>query len=178
MTVPGTDWPLDSNQIRRGMVNHTFGMVRRRADGSARPHQGWDLFAAPGTPCFAVAEGWVSAIRTVGDYGNTIVIEFLADANGDGVRDRLFAAYSHLSRIDVTAGAPVKLGQQLGLTGNSGNAAAMRGDDCHLHFELRTLAFPGPGLGGRLSPLAIFRHCPLDAPVARKALARSLGGAG
>jgi peptidoglycan LD-endopeptidase LytH len=152
-------WPLRSNQIRRGLVNHTFGMVRRNPDGTKRPHQGWDFYAAPGTPCFAVSDGKVALIRTVGDYGNTIVIQFTH--NGD----TLYAAYSHLSRIDKKLGDTVKLGEQIGLTGNTGNAVSMRGEDCHLHFELRNIAAPGKGISNRLSPLEIFRKCPLDGPI-------------
>jgi murein DD-endopeptidase MepM/ murein hydrolase activator NlpD len=166
--VSAWDWPLDLNFIRRGLVNHTFGMVRRRADGSTRPHQGWDLFAAPGTPCYAVAAGHVAMIRTVGAYGNTIVLAVNVDVTGDGKPEQRFVAYSHLSRIDVKAGQSVHLGQQIGLTGNSGNAVSMRGPDCHLHLELRTMAAPGLGLRGRESPLALFRHYPLDAPVKRR----------
>lgn len=162
------DWPLDSNRIRRGMLNHTFGMVRRRVDGSMRPHQGWDFFAAPGTPVYAVADGRVAAMRTTGDYGNTVVIEIAHDSNGDGVDDRLFAAYSHLSCIDVKMGEIVRLGQRLGTSGNTGNATSMRGDDCHLHFELRTMPAPGMGLVGRFSPMVLFRHLPLHAPAARR----------
>jgi peptidoglycan LD-endopeptidase LytH len=149
-------WPLKSNRIRRGLVNNTFGMVRRNADGSTRPHQGWDFYAKPGTPCFAVGDGTIALIRTVGDYGNTIVLEFRHDG------DRLFAAYSHLSRIDVKAGEVVKAGQQIGLTGNTGNAVSMKGDDCHLHFELRTMPAPGRGLAGRISPMHIFGACPVN----------------
>ena len=152
-------WPLKSNRIRRGMINHTFGMVRKNVNGSRRPHQGWDFYAAPGTPCFAVADATVALIRTEGDYGNTIVIEFVHDG------DRLFAAYSHLSRIDVKTGDRVTAGQQIGLTGNTGNAVSMKGEDCHLHFELRTMKAPGLGLAGRLSPMEIFGVCPLDEAV-------------
>lgn len=159
--MTGIDWPLDSNRIRRGMVNHTFGMVRKNTDGSSRPHQGWDLYAAPGTPCYAVAGGHVKAIRTVGGYGLTVILAFRHDG------DDLFAAYSHLSRIDVREGQAVKLGQQIGLSGNSGNAAAMKGEDCHLHFELRTIAVPGPGLVGRISPLHLFRTVPLKQAIKR-----------
>lgn len=153
-------WPLKSNRIRRGMESNTFGPVRRNADGSPRNHQGWDFYAAPGTPCFAVADGRVALIRTAGDYGNTIVIEFQHEGA------RRFAAYCHLSRMDVKQGDPVTRGQQIGLTGNTGNAEGMRGDDCHLHFELRTVAAPGRGLEGRLSPLALFGVCPLKEAVA------------
>lgn len=156
------DWPLDSNRIRRGMLNHTFGMVRRNADGSERPHQGWDFSAAPGTPCYAVADGTVALIRTAGAYGNTVVIKFLHQGQ---VR---YAAYSHLSKIEVAFGQAVKLGQQIGLTGNTGNAVSMKGEDCHLHFELRGMAQPGLGLTGRYSPAELFGQPPLKAPVRRK----------
>lgn len=156
------DWPLDSNRIRRGSLNHTFGMVRRNADGSTRPHQGWDFYAAPGTPCYSVANGTVRLIRTVGDYGNTIVIEFKHDG------DTRYAAYSHLSRIDVRVGQRLTIGERIGLTGNTGNATSMRGDDCHLHFEFRSMPAPGLGLSGRLSPMALFGKCPLDKPIARR----------
>ncbi|RDV06448.1 M23 family peptidase [Sphingorhabdus pulchriflava] len=161
--APEIDWPLDSNRIRRGMINHTFGMVRRNLNGSTRPHQGWDLFAAPGTPCFAVADGYIKLIRTEGDYGNTIVLAFIFEG------DELFAAYSHLSHIGVKVGQVVRRGEQIGLTGNTGNAASMRGDDCHLHFELRDVPAPGRGLSNRLSPLHLFGECPLHAPVMRRA---------
>lgn len=152
-------WPLQSNQIRRGSISNTFGMVRRRADGSPRPHQGWDFYAAPGTPCYAISDGKVRLIRTDGDYGNTIVLAF----DHGGVTK--YAAYSHLLRIEVRVGDAVARGQRIGLTGNTGNAAGMRGLDCHLHFELRTAPAPGTGLGGRESPLKLWGVCPLDEAV-------------
>jgi murein DD-endopeptidase MepM/ murein hydrolase activator NlpD len=154
-------WPLDSNIIRRGTLSNTFGRVRHNADGSIRPHQGWDFFAAPGTPCYAVAAGSVAAIRTVGDYGNTLVLRF--EWNGK----TMYAAYSHLSRIDVKVNDRVALGQQVGLTGNTGNATSMRGPDCHLHFEFRSMPTPGLGLNGRYSPMDLFGVCPLDVAVER-----------
>lgn len=149
-------WPLKSNQIRRGMINHTFGPVR---DGGTRNHQGWDFYAVPGTPCFAVSNARVASIRTVGDYGNTVVLELL------GRPEKWFVAYSHLSRIDVELGECVEMGHKVGLTGNTGNASTMKGLDQHLHFELRTTPTPGKGLGGRLSPIKLFGVCPLDKPI-------------
>lgn len=162
-------WPLASNRIRRGSLNHTFGMVRRNSDGSRRPHQGWDFEAPAGYRCYAIADGTIEMVRNTGAYGKQVILRFEHDFDGDGDRDTLFAAYCHLSRIDVESGQPVKRGEQLGLTGNTGNAASMRGADQHLHFEIRTRPLPGRGLGGRYSPLAVFGHCPLDAPI-RKAV--------
>jgi peptidoglycan LD-endopeptidase LytH len=158
---PGIGWPLASNIIRRRAENHTYGPVRHNADGSPRVHQGWDFEAADGTPCFAVADGVVAVVREGGDYGKQVAIRFAHDLDGNGRPDTLFAFYAHLSRIDVLPGQAVTVGQQIGLTGSTGNAAGMRWPDQHLHFELRLRALPGRGLADRRSPLALFGHCPL-----------------
>lgn len=155
-------WPLASNRIRRGTLNHTFGMVRRNGDGSRRPHQGWDFEAIEGTPCFAIADGTIEVVREAGAYGKQVILRFAHDFDDDGDADSLFAAYCHLSEIHVQRGRPVKRGDVLGLTGNTGNASGMRGPDQHLHFEIRTRPLPGLGLDGRYSPLAVFGRCPLD----------------
>ena len=157
----GIGWPLAVNRIRRGLVNHTFGMVRRNADGSRRPHQGWDFAAVEGTPCFAIADGTVARVYSSETYGKSVILRFEHDFDHDGRRDILFAFYAHLSRIDVKEGQQVHRGKKLGLTGNTGNAVGMRGADQHLHFELRTNLYPGRGLAHRYSPLAIFGTCPL-----------------
>lgn len=158
-------WPLKSNRIRRGMINHTFGMVRRRADGSKRPHQGWDFEAKDGTPCFAVADGVIDKVRSVGDYGLQVVLRFQFDYDNDNDEDTLYAFYAHLSRIDVKVGDKVTKGQQIGLTGSTGNAKGMKWPDTHLHFEVRSIPLPGTGLSHRYSPMVIFGHCPLNEAV-------------
>ncbi|MBD59020.1 MAG: hypothetical protein CL808_02705 [Citromicrobium sp.] len=162
-------WPLASNRIRRGSRNHTFGMVRRNADGSRRPHQGWDFEAPAGYRCYAIADGTIERVRDVGAYGKQVILRFTHDFDDDGDPDTLFAAYCHLSRIDVVEGQRVARGEQLGLTGNTGNAAGMRDEDQHLHFEIRTVPLPGRGLSGRYSPLVVFGRCPLDQAI-RKAV--------
>lgn len=62
--------------------------------------------------------GWGSA------YGNVVVIR-----TGDGKYDYGFC---HLSRIDVREGDEVRPGEQIGLTGNTGNSTGP-----HCHFEAR-----------------------------------------
>ena len=152
------DWPLDSNVIRRGLENHTFGMVR---NGGTRAHQGWDFYAEPGTPCFAIADGTIAMIYESEAYGLVVVCSFQHDGR------TLYAAYCHLSKAEVKQGIVVRKGQRIGLTGNSGNAVSMRGLDQHLHFEIREIPRPGKGLDGRKSPMEVFAHCPLKAPVRR-----------
>lgn len=156
-------WPVAKPRIRRGLVNHTFGMVRRNPDGSRRPHQGWDFEAKNGTPCFAIADGEIAVVRDIGAYGKQIILRFEFDHDADGDRDTLYAMYAHMSRIDVRQGQRVKRGEHIGLSGSTGNAAGMGPLDQHLHFEIRTMALPPSGLAGRYSPLAVFKTCPMEA---------------
>lgn len=144
-------WPLERNYIRRDIKNNAFGMVR---NGGARPHQGWDLYAVPGTPCYAIADGTIVFARPFRGFGNMILIEF---RHGGKV---LYATYCHLSLIVMRLG-PVKRGDMIGLTGNTGNARSMTGEDQHLHFEIRTEQFPAKGLGGRVDPADLYGRAPI-----------------
>jgi murein DD-endopeptidase MepM/ murein hydrolase activator NlpD len=73
----------------------------------------------------------------------------------------LYAAYCHLSVLTVSEGDRVRRGDMIGLTGNTGNAQSMRGEDQHLHFEIRTVNFPGKGLGGRIDPASLYGSAPI-----------------
>ena len=59
------------------------------------------------------------------------------------------------------------MGEIVGRTGDTGNAKGLKPEDEHLHFELRTMARPGKGLDGRVSPIEIFGVCPLWKPIER-----------
>lgn len=156
------DWPLDSNVIRRNSEINTFGMVRFRADGSRKPHQGWDFYAPKGTACYSISDGEVVFADPCGDYGNTLVVTIAGTP--------LFAAYAHLDEILVPKGAKVTLGQRIAYTGCTGNADKMTGADQHLHFEIRDLPTPGMGLDHRYSPLTVFGVCPMTTAALREGL--------
>lgn len=149
-------FPLAHNIIRRNSESHTFGMVRHHADGTPKPHQGHDYSAKPGTPCYAVADGKVVALGNGGDYGVTLTLDI-----GGG----RWAFYAHLQAVSVGMGEVVAEGQQVGLTGKSGNAANLPAGDMHLHLECRTVKAPGRGLGGRVSPAEWLGACPIHAAV-------------
>ena len=149
-------WPLKHNVIRGNIKNNSFGMVR---NGGTKPHQGWDMLAPIGTKCFAIADGKIETIYPSEAYGKVVVLAFLFHGQ------KRFAAYAHLSRVDVTEGQAVAKGQQIGLTGDSGNAHGLPDDQMHLHFEIRTVPRPGLGLGGRVSPIEVFGKIPLQAPI-------------
>jgi murein DD-endopeptidase MepM/ murein hydrolase activator NlpD len=135
--------PLATMHVRRESLHNTFGMVRN--DGR-RPHQGWDLAAPAWTPVYAIADGTIRDVRGDGDYGTQFSLEF-----EHGGRT-LYAFYAHLSACNCAAGEQVSEGDLLGFTGTTGNAASFRGDDEHLHFEIRTQRHPGRGLPGRIDP--------------------------
>jgi len=154
-------WPLASNVIRRHSERNTFGMTRLNADGTRRPHQGWDLAAPLDTPCRAIGAGVVEAVTDAGDYGLQVLIRQDDPHKGAPV----WAFYAHLSSTSVNAGDRVAPAQVIGATGESGNARGMPAEDQHLHFEVRTEPHPGRGLAGRISPLELYGVCPLHAPV-------------
>jgi murein DD-endopeptidase MepM/ murein hydrolase activator NlpD len=124
-----------------------FGMTRVRADGTPRAHQGVDLAIDPGYRVYAVDSGivvYTENIRT--GYGKQVCIK---------LNSGIYVFYAHLSRIDVVTGQKISAGQQIGLSGSSGNAAGMNNikQGSHLHFEVRTISRPGLGLIGRVDPL-------------------------
>ncbi len=157
--------PLDYMEIRRGLPNNGFGMVR---NGGARPHQGWDLWSPVGTPIFAVSDGIIESVRiNAGDYGTQICMSF---ENPDSSGTLLYAFYAHLSQVYVKDKDWVTEGQMIGLTGKTGNASGFTSiEDEHLHFEVRTEASPGRGLRGRIDPAKFFGYdlysCSPDLPV-------------
>ncbi len=153
------NWPLSCNQIRRGLNNHTFGMVRKDATGKPKAHQGWDLQAIPGTPVFSVSKGKVAFAGDRGALGLLLVISI--ENTG------YYAAYAHLSQISVKVGDELNLGDIVGNTGNTGNANTMKGPDQHLHFEVRDRPITGLGLSNRISPLKLFKVCPYE-PIIRE----------
>lgn len=89
----------------------------------ARPHEGVDIAAPPGTPIFAAARGRVTFAGMNGDYGWMVEID-----HGNGLVTR----YAHmLNRPPVTRGQRVERWQKIGEVGSSGLATAP-----HLHYEV------------------------------------------
>ena len=90
----------------------------------ARFHGGIDIVAALGTPVGSPGAGEVVwAGWRPGGWGNAVVV-----AHGDGVRSLV----AHLSRVDVHVGDRVRTGEQLGLSGSTGDSSGP-----HVHFEVR-----------------------------------------
>ncbi len=102
-------------------------------------HTGVDFVVPTGTPVKAVAAGTVVSAGWGGAYGNQVVIR---------LNDGYYAQYGHLSQLSVSAGQTVTEGQQVGLSGATGNVTGP-----HLHFEIRTT----PDYGSDVDPVGYLR---------------------
>ncbi|SEB81558.1 Peptidase family M23 [Streptomyces sp. 2224.1] len=110
----------------------------------AHKHSGQDFVVPTGTAVKAVHKGTVVKAGPWGGgdgpaYGNAIVIQH---DNGT------YTQYAHLSQIQVRVGQQVGAGQQIGLSGSTGNSTGP-----HLHFEVRT----GPNYGTGVEPTGFLR---------------------
>ncbi|MGC5531115.1 M23 family metallopeptidase [Streptomyces sp. SR-10] len=110
------------------------------ASWSSGYHTGSDFQAASGTPVLAIGPGTVVSAGNSGSYGNEVVIKH---------EDGMYSQYAHQSSLNVSVGQTVTGGQQIGLSGSTGNSTGP-----HLHFEVRT----GPGYGSDVDPIAYLRQ--------------------
>ncbi|MFJ3089324.1 M23 family metallopeptidase [Streptomyces sp. NPDC086838] len=106
---------------------------------SSGSHSGIDFHAASGSSVVAVGAGTVVEAGWGGAYGNNIVLR---------MTDGTYTQYGHLSSIGVAVGQSVAAGQQIGLSGSTGNSTGP-----HLHFEARTT----PSYGSDMDPVAYLR---------------------
>ncbi|MER0245693.1 transglycosylase family protein [Streptomyces sp. HSW2009] len=122
-------------------VAGSTGTPYRQAGGSwsSGYHTGVDFPVGTGTTVKAVGAGQVVSAGWAGSYGNQVVIR-----HADGH----YSQYAHLSQLTVSAGQSVSGGQQIGLSGSTGNSSGP-----HLHFEIRT----GAGYGSDVDPIAYLR---------------------
>ncbi|MBK3627744.1 peptidoglycan DD-metalloendopeptidase family protein [Streptomyces sp. MBT49] len=117
-----------------GTAYHTAGSM-----WSSGYHTGTDFVVPTGTTLKAVGAGTVVSAGWGGAYGNQVVIR---------LADGYYAQYAHLSQLSVSAGQTVSAGQQVGLSGATGNVTGP-----HLHFEIRTT----PDYGSDVDPIAYLR---------------------
>ncbi|MGW6553994.1 M23 family metallopeptidase, partial [Streptomyces sp. NPDC055051] len=93
---------------------------------SSGSHSGVDFHAAYGSSVVSVGSGTVVEAGWGGAYGNNIVIR---------MNDGTYTQYGHLASIGVYVGQSVEPGQQIGVSGSTGNSTGP-----HLHFEARATA--------------------------------------
>lgn len=117
---PPAAMPVPVQGVRAARVADTFGAPR----GRDRKHQGLDIFAPRGTPVLSATPGVVLSVRDQGLGGRQVWV--LGPAH-----ERHY--YAHLDdwAPGLRAGERVRVGTQLGIVGDTGNA---RGTPPHLHY--------------------------------------------
>lgn len=108
--------PLASLQVN-SLFGHRLHPIRHRA----RFHGGIDL-KAHFEAVFSIAAGVVQDAGWHRQRGNYVTV----------CHGRFTSLYYHLSRLDVQKGERVRVGQPLGITGNTGSSTGP-----HLHFGLQ-----------------------------------------
>lgn len=126
----------DSGYVHPVPGNHTTAYRASGASWSSGSHTGIDFPVSTGTSVKAITSGTVVTAGWGGAYGNEVVVK-----HADGH----YSQYGHMSSLSVSAGQTVTAGQQVGLSGATGNATGP-----HLHFEIRT----GPAYGSDIDPIA------------------------
>ncbi len=97
-----------------------FGPRKAPKPGASTMHNGSDMGMPIDTPLFSVKDGIVKKVYEDGKGGKQIVI-----FHPDGTR----SGYAHLNAFNVKEGDQVRMGQQIGLSGNTGISTGP-----HLHF--------------------------------------------
>ncbi|MDT7841589.1 M23 family metallopeptidase [Streptomyces justiciae] len=133
-TASSSGFTLPVSGATVGTAYHTAGSM-----WSSGYHTGVDFVVPTGTSLKAVGAGTVVSAGWGGAYGNQVVIK---------LADGYYAQYAHLSSLSVSSGQTVTEGQQVGLSGATGNVTGP-----HLHFEIRTT----PDYGSDVDPVAYLR---------------------
>ena len=140
-------WPSNA------AVSSTYGMRAHPILGITRMHRGIDFAAPAGSPIYAAADGIVNSAGWAGGHGRRVLV-----AHEGGLE----TSYSHMSRIAVAPGLPIKRGDVLGYVGSSGLSTG-----AHLHYEVH--------MGGRaVDPSAVggVRSRPVGGETLEKVRAR------
>lgn len=106
-----------------GTITSTFGHRENPFSGEGvETHKGVDIRAALGSPVKAMARGEVEFAGLRGGFGNCIMLK-----HGNGFE----TLYGHLSKILVSVGEKIEIGQQIGNVGSTGRSTGP-----HLHYEV------------------------------------------
>ena len=116
----GISWstPLPKNKMSAPTGGQRFGASRE-----GYSHDGVDYGAEVGTAIYAVKDGTVSNAGTIDKNCGTGVILNL----NNGYK----AVYCHMSRVSVSDGEKVSVGQKIGEVGTSGHS-----EGAHLHLKI------------------------------------------
>ena len=136
-------WPISESSQNYNLITSFYGLRPQPLPGASTNHGAIDIGVSY-VPVHAAAAGVVVSAGWMSGYGNYIEID-----HGNGY----YTAYGHLNSFNVSAGQTVSRGQQIAVSGNTGNSTGP-----HLHYEVY---IGGLGLECRVDPLQYTTHPPL-----------------
>ncbi|MFE9139706.1 transglycosylase family protein [Streptomyces sp. NPDC007355] len=145
VSEPATNGTVPSKVNRMAACAPVSGLTiistkyRQAGSWAAGFHTGVDFAVPGGTSVWAAVPGTVVSAGWQGAYGISVVIQ-----HDDG----MYSVYAHLSTAAVAQGMKVTAGQQVGLSGSTGNSSGP-----HLHFEVRS----SNSYSAHVDPLAYLR---------------------
>lgn len=126
-------WPVPASRS----ISSNFGLRDINGSGNYdRFHNGIDIYCGMGSPVFASKSGVV--FQYCNDFGSSEYIEaddtrsygnYVAIRHDDGT----YSIYSHMSNYQMVTSGPVRQGDLIGYSGNSGWSTGP-----HLHFQARS----------------------------------------
>lgn len=141
-------YPLD---LKNNNVTSAYGWRVHPINNCCTHHNGTDIAAPGGDKIYSIDDGVVVTVGS-GDtgYGNYVVI----------MHDGYYSLYAHQQKTIVNVGDEVKIGQQIGLVGSTGNSTGN-----HLHIEIYTME---DGKKIRQDPVEHFKNIELIGQVGLK----------
>ena len=117
-----------ASPVKNPKISQPWGRPNPRY--SAKRHTGIDFACPVGTPLFAVSAGTIKDVLNDKSYGRVVVLTCKSD------KGTVDIWYCHMSKPTVKKGQKVSEGEELGLSGNTGNSTGP-----HLHLETRVSPF-------------------------------------
>lgn len=117
--------PNDTNEEARKKVGSNSQTLYYKNKNSGGYHGAIDFPVKENSKIYAMDGGIVERSEKGNAYGNYIIIKHTANSK------TYYTLYAHLNKLEVKAGDKVSQGQEIGLSGNTGNSTGP-----HLHAEL------------------------------------------
>ncbi len=128
-------------------IKSFYGYRVHPIHGTRKLHTGIDFGAAQGTKIYASIAGIVTSAGWLGGYGNAVVIKHNGADTTAVNTPEVSTLYGHLSKLLVSVGQNVSIGEVIGEVGSTGYSTG-----AHLHFEVHLgskVTDPLPYLAGR-----------------------------
>ncbi|MBI1912428.1 MAG: M23 family metallopeptidase [Deltaproteobacteria bacterium] len=117
-----------SEPLSNAVISSPYGWRTLRSTGTRKFHYGTDYEANVGTSVKASESGKVIRASEHEALGEVVIIDHAPKA---GNRRHIYTLYAHLSTYSVSQGDKVYIGDEIGLSGNTGHSTGP-----HLHFAV------------------------------------------